>query len=76
MEQLYCASRVVFFIFFFAVLFFDPNSPFFKGCIAIDFCQFSKWSDFSNISCFLEPFFAWNNFIVPLESFSVFFLQF
>ena len=38
-----------------------------------DFCQFSKCSHFSNISCFLELLFAWNNFIVLLESLSVFF---
>ena len=78
MKQLYCTSRVASRNIF-AFLIFETKRPFFQRLQPLhssDFCQFTKWSHFSNISCSLELLFAWNNFIVLLESLSVFFLQF
>ena len=40
------------------------------------FLSFSKCSHFSNISCFLEPFFAQNNLNVFLDTFQACFRQF
>ena len=59
MEQLYCVSRVVFYIYF-AILIFGPNWPFCKGyspCLMAIFANFLKQSHFSNSSCFLKQFF-------------------
>ena len=42
----------------------------------IDGGQYSKWSHFSNIRCFLKRFFASNNYNVLVESFLVCFLKF
>ena len=59
-EQLECVCRNVFRLFL-AYLIFNPNYPFCMGyslCIADIFGHFAKCSHFSNISCFLEPFFC------------------
>ena len=45
-------------------------------CIVAIFWPFSKWSHFSNISCFLEPFFAYNNCNMFVETFFACFRQF
>ena len=64
-----------FFHMFFRILIFDPNWAFCKA-IAMhcdQFWPFSKTCHFSNIRCFLEPFFAQNNSNVLVESFFMFF---
>ena len=40
------------------------------------FCQYSKCSHFSNFSCFIERFSAYNNDIVSVDSFFICFWQF
>ena len=40
------------------------------------FWPFSRFSHFSNISCFFEPFFAYNNSNVFVETFLAYFRQF
>ena len=51
----------------------------FAWAIAFAFWPFLaifKWSHFSNITCFLQPFFAYNNFDVFVEMFLPCFRQF
>ena len=67
-KQLLYASRVVSRIFL-TILMFDP-------CMVAIFCQFSKSSHFSNISCFYDPFYAQNSSNVPVEPLLTCFSQF
>ena len=56
-EQLQCVVET-FFACFYACLIFDPSDDFARSLLGGHFWQFSKCSHFSNIRCFLKPFFA------------------
>ena len=63
----------------FRQFYFLTQTEYFAWAIAFvcgHFRPFSKWSYFSNISCFLEPFFEENNSNVFVETFLTCFRQF
>ena len=71
-EQLQCSASMVFDMFY-AFLNFDPNSPFSKGYSLCMGYSLHKVADFQNclislnICCFLELFFAQNNYNILVE---------
>ena len=76
-EQLQCVVET-FLACFYAFLILDPVTILqsLQPLLGGHFWQFSKWSHFWNISCFLEPFFAQNNCNVLQKRFKHVFLHF
>ena len=71
-EQLNCSCRFIFGIFLEKKI-FDPNCPFCMGYRLTKTIDFQNGLHFSNIGCFFQRFFAQNNLIVLVDSFSAYF---
>ena len=69
-----CADS--FLICFWQFYFLTQTDDFAKALHGGHFCQYSKYPHFSNLSCFLERFFAYNNYIVSVDSFLICFWKF